>query len=114
MAQYHTTQQLQKIEHWLNSFAFPLERLQRLESNCPIIPVYIGVDFFTDSPRRGVLVWHFINNSYDSIQLDLFTEDTTYYKTFACGRWVGITTVDSVQLFFKQYRITYANGVLND
>lgn len=67
MAQYHTTEQLQKVEHWLNSHAFPLERLERLEENCPIIPVYIGVDFFTDRPIRGVLIWHKRHNMYDSI-----------------------------------------------
>ncbi len=114
MAQYHTTEQLQKIEHWLNSYAFPLERLERLEEHCPIIPVYIGVDYFTDLPIRGVLIWHNKYNQYDRIQVDIFTEDVTYCKTFACGRWTAITTIEFLQNFFKQYHITYADGVLND
>lgn len=113
MAQYHTTEQLQKIEHWLDSFAFPLERLQRLEEHCPIIPVYIGVDFFTDKPIQGVLTWHKKRNMHDGIQVDIFTESNTYCKTFACGRWTSITTIEALHNFFKYYQITYANGVLN-
>ena len=114
MAQYHTTEQLQKVEHWLNSHAFPLERLERLEENCPIIPVYIGVYFFTDIPIRFVLIWHKRHNMYDSIQVDIFTESNTYCKTFACGRWTAITTIEALHNFFKYYQVTYADGVLND
>lgn len=114
MAKYHTTEQLQKIEHWLNSHAFPLERLERLEENCPIIPVYIGVDFFADKPIRGILVWYKKHNLYDSIQVDIFTESNTYCKTFACGRWTAITTIEALQNYFEYYQIIYANGVLND
>lgn len=114
MAQYHTTEQLQKVEHWLNSHAFPLERLERLEENCPIIPVYIGVDFFPDKPIRGILIWYKKHNLYDSIQVDIFTESNTYCKTFACGRWTAITTIEALQNYFEYFQIIYANGVLND
>ena len=112
MAQYHTTEQLQKIEHWLDSHAFPLERLERLEEHCPIIPVYIGADY-TDLPIRGVLVWEY-NPITESIQINLFTQKDSYHKTFACGRWTAVTTIEALQLFFKKYKITYADGVLND
>lgn len=112
MAKYHTTEQLQKIEHWLDSFAFPLERLERLEENCPIIPVYIGADY-TDLPRRGVLTWGY-NPITESIQINLFTQKDSYHKTFACGRWIAVTTISALQAFFQQYHITYADGVLND
>lgn len=112
MAKYHTTEQLQKIEHWLNSFAFPLERLKRLEENCPIIPVYIGADY-TDLPIRGVLVWEY-NPITESIHINLFTQKDSYHKTFACGRWIAVTTISALQAFFQQYHITYADGVLND
>lgn len=112
MAKYHTTEQLQKIEHWLDSFAFPLERLKRLEENCPIIPVYIGADY-TDLPRRGVLVWEY-NPIIESIQINLFTQKDSYHKTFACGRWIAVTIISALQAFFQQYHIIYADGVLND
>lgn len=113
MTQYHTTEQLQKIEHWLNSHAFPLERLERLEENCPIIPVYINLDIYSDSPIRGVMTWGY-NPITESIQINLFTESNSYYKTFACGRWIAVTTINALQAFFQQYHITYADGVLND
>lgn len=111
MAKYRTTEQLQKIEHWLNSHAFPLERLERLEENCPIIPVYIGVDF--PLFNRGVMTWGY-NPITESIQLNIFTQKDSYHKTFACGRWVAVTTISALQVFFQQYHITYADGVLND
>lgn len=111
MAQYHTTEKLQKVEHWLNSHAFPLERLERLEENCPIIPVYIGVDFSLF--RKGVLTWSY-NPITESIQINLFTQKDSYHKTFACGRWIAVTTISALQTFFQQYHITYADGVLND
>ena len=111
MAQYHTTEQLQKIEHWLNSHAFPLERLERLEENCPIIPVYIGADFSLFI--KGVLTWGY-NPITESIQINLFTQKDSYHKTFACGRWIAVTTISALQAFFQQYHITYADGVLND
>jgi len=113
MAQYLTTKQLQEIEHWLNSIAFPLERLQRLEENCPIIPIYINLKLFPDSPIRGITTWEY-NPITESIQLNLFTEKDSYHKTFACGRWVSVTTISALQAFFQQYHITYADGVLND
>lgn len=113
MAQYHTTQQLQKIEHWLDSYAFPLERLQKLEEHCPIIPVHIGLEFFLESPIRGVLAWEYSRTS-ESIQINLFTKKDSYHKTFACGRWIAVTTISALQAFFQQYHITYADGVLND
>ena len=111
MAKYHTTEQLQKIEHWLNSHAFPLERLERLEENCPIIPVYIGADFSLFI--KGVMTWGY-NPITESIQLNIFTEKDSYHKTFACGRWLAVTTISALQVFFQQYHITYADGVLND
>lgn len=111
MAQYHTTEQLQKIEHWLNSLAFPLERLERLESNCPIIPVYLGIDY-QDLPLRGVMTWDY--TKYEGIQLNIFCHEGTYHRTFPCGRWTTVITIEALQLFFKQYKITYADGVLND
>lgn len=113
MAQYPTTEQLQKIEHWLNSYAFPLERLERLEENCPIIPVYINLDIYPDSPIRGILTWGY-NPITESIQINLFTQKDSYHKTFACGRWIAVTTISALQAFFQQYHITYADGVLND
>lgn len=113
MAQYHTTEQLQKIEHWLDSFAFPLERLERLEENCPIIPVYINLDVYPDTPIRGVLTWNYRRTS-ESIQINLFTQKDSYHKTFVCGRWIAVTTISALQAFFQQYHITYTDGVLND
>ncbi len=112
MAQYHTTEQLQKIEHWLNSIAFPLERLKRLEEHCPVIPVYINLDY-PDLFIRGVMTWNY-SPITESIQLNVFTEKDSYHKTFSCGRWIAVTTITSLQAFFQQYHITYANGVLND
>lgn len=113
MAQYHTTEKLQKVEHWLNSYAFPLERLERLEENCPIIPVYINLDIYPDSPTRGVMTWGY-NPITESIQVNLFTQKDIYHKTFASGRWIAVTTISALQAFFQQYHITYADGVLND
>lgn len=113
MAQYHTTEQLQKIKHWLNSIAFPLERLERLEENCPIIPVYINLDIYPDSPIRGVLIWDY-NPITESILIKIFTQKDIYHKTFSCGRWVAVATIIALQAFFQQYHITYADGVLND
>lgn len=110
MAKYHTTEQLQKIEHWLNSLAFPLERLERLEENCPIIPVYIGVDFSLF--RKGVLIWDY-NPITESILIKIFTQKDSYHKTFSCGRWVAVATISALQAFFQQYYIIYADGVLN-
>lgn len=112
MAKYHTTEQLQKIEHWLNSIAFPLERLERLEEHCPIIPIHVGVGY-RDLLIRGVMTWNY-NPTTESIQLNLFTEKDSYHKTFTCGRWIAVTTISALQAFFQQYHITYADGVLND
>lgn len=112
MAKYHTTEQLQKIEHWLNSYAFPLERLERLEEHCPIIPIHIGVGY-RDLLIRGVMTWNYTPIT-ESIQLNIFTEKDSYHKVFSCGRWIAVTTISALQAFFQQYHITYANGVLND
>lgn len=107
MAQYRTTEQLQKIEHWLNDESFPLERLEKLAENGYLIPVH-------RNGERGVM-YVIAYKRLGSIIINIeFQYGDKFKKAYTYDGYLAYPIINAMQNFFKFFNIKYAMGVLND
>lgn len=105
MAQYQTTKQLQKIEHWLNDESFPLERLEKLAENGYLIPVH-------RNGERGVMYVN-LYHATGCLHLNIeFQYGDRYVKAYTYNGYLSYPIIHTMQEFFKFFNIKYAMGVL--